>query len=476
MSERRPSRVRRVLGSGLRFAGRSGVRLVGWAAKRGAARAVRAPASTLVVAMVGVVLVTATGLVACDLQQKTRPRPEPLAGVEPLVRVRVVEEQAEVRIDGDRKVEGAPILAFVHLASEDLQDSVRLTAPVLVDAVGASIRVRGANGQTRSFPEGVMVQIRATGHGLSIGGKSYGPVLLARARTDASPIAVDIAAELPMESYIAGVSSAELVRGWALPAFRAQAIAARSYAAHQRERARDMNRWYDLDSTTRDQAFNGLTDDPTAVEGAESTRGIVLTWQGRVLRAYYSSTCGGRPASAADVWTTGPGLEFNKPLPLQARERSCACDASPLYRWERERPGGETAQRLAAWGTRQGHAVGRLSGLREIEVAERNVADRPSRYRVRDGRGRTYSLAAEELRVALNTGGPGLPDITRQTRTPSGDFEARVSGDRVFLDGRGFGHGVGLCQFGAQGLAEQGRTYIEILGLYYPGARIQRWW
>ncbi|MEO1512726.1 MAG: hypothetical protein AAFU70_11685, partial [Planctomycetota bacterium] len=85
-----------------------------------------------------------------------------------------------------------------------------------------------------------------------------------------------------------------------------------------------------------------------------------------------------------------------------------------------------------------------------------------------------YRVSSENLRVAMNTTAPGQPAITRQTRVPSGDLEATVASGRVVLRGRGFGHGVGLCQFGAQGYAEQGHSAERMLRRFYPGARIER--
>jgi stage II sporulation protein D len=446
------------------------VRAIAWALRS----ALRAPVSTLAAVCVAGVLVMVTGLVACDLQRRTLARPAAETGLEPYVRIRVAEAEPAVSVEA-----GEPIRVFPMLPggrTPPRGELVTLRSPVTVDAIGSALRVRGSGGVERTFPDGISVAMRLTDGDFRIGARRYGTALIARARSDDGEARVDIAAELPMETYIAGVASAELVRGWSLAAFEAQAVAARSYAVHQRARARSSERWYDLDSTTRDQAFNGLTDDPTAIEAASGTRGILLTWRGEVLRAYYSSTCGGRPASAADVWTTGRGHEFNRPPPLQGRERRCPCDASPLHRWERERPAPGVAARVKAWGTAMRHPVRNLSGLRGIEIEETNEVDRPSAYRLRDSNGKRYVLSAEELRVATNRGVRGQPKITRATRLPSGDFVASVSGGVVTFTGRGFGHGVGLCQFGAQGLAEEGETWLDIVGRYYPGARIERRW
>jgi len=442
------------------------------AATRAVSRAcVRTPISTLAAVSIAAVLLAMTGLVACDLQRRT-PTPRLIdGGTEPLVRIRVARNETRVSIDAV-----GPVRAWPASLAAPGDEAVLLAAPVTATLEGGGVRVRGASGNTRRFEQGEIVRLGATGHALRLGDARLGPTLLVAPRSADAPDRLDLIAELPMEAYVAGVAAAELVPGWAPEAYRAQAVAARSYAVHQRARARDMNRVYDLDSTTRDQAFKGLTDDTRVVDAANDTRGIVLTSGRRVLRAYYSSTCGGRPSSAADVWTVGRGLEFNRAPPLQARVRDCPCHESPLYRWTRTRPSGGLGLRLAEWGRRQGHPVRRIAALDAIRVDDTNAAGRPSRYRVIDTRGNAFVLSAEQLRVASNTAVRGQPAITRDTRIPSGDFAVSIAAGNARFTGRGFGHGVGLCQFGAQGLAMDGQTWIEILGRYYPGARVERRW
>jgi len=284
----------------------------------------------------------------------------------------------------------------------------------------------------------------------------------------------DLIEALPIERYLPGVLAKELYHDFHPVAYEAQAIAARTYALHERQRRLALGSHFDVEASTLDQAYAGASDHPRAARAAQKTTGVVLTWQGQLLRTYYSSTCGDRPASARDTWPTTRGFEFNTAAPIQAASRPCACTASPRHRWALERPLRETAARLAAWGRAAGSPVRGLRGLREIVTAERNRAGRPSRYRVTDDRGRRFDLSAEDLRVALNTRAEGAAGVTRETRVPSGDLSARVSGGRLLLEGRGFGHGVGMCQFGANGLAKQGLSAAEILKRYYPGARLER--
>ena len=292
------------------------------------------------------------------------------------------------------------------------------------------------------------------------------------ARPEVSAGAFDVIEAIPIERYLPGVLAKELYHHFEPQAYAAQAIAARSYALHERARRAALGSHFDVEASTMDQAYAGAAAHPRAADAVRATRGRVLTWRGETLRAYYSSTCGDHAASARDTWPVTSGYEFNTAEPLQARPRACACASSPRHRWALDRPAAETADRLRAWGADAGHAIRKLASLRSIDAESRNEAGRPNRFRVTDSAGQRFSLSAEELRVALNTRAKNRPNITATTRVLSGDLRCISTGDTLRLTGRGFGHGVGLCQFGADGLAKQGLDHRDILARYYPGATI----
>src|SRR5690606_23410329 len=132
---------------------------------------------------------------------------------------------------------------------------------------------------------------------------------------------------------------------------------ARTYALHQRERAQRLGRPFDLEATVIDQAYAGATDLEVARRALADTRGTVLTWQGELLRAYYSSTCGGRSAAAADIWPTSGEFAFNLAAPIQAYRRDHACEGSPVYTWEVTRTRDDLSRRFREWGKINGSPV-----------------------------------------------------------------------------------------------------------------------
>jgi SpoIID/LytB domain protein len=176
-----------------------------------------------------------------------------------------------------------------------------------------------------------------------------------------------------------------------------------------------------------------------------------------------------------DTWPTGPGFEFNLARPIQASERACPCDASPLHRWKVTRSTDELVKRFALFGRDQGMALRAIDSLSKIEPSAFNEVGRPSRHKVYDAKGRWWEISAEQLRLACNYSASGaLPAVTRDARVSSGDVEVAIQGGTATITGRGFGHGVGMCQYGAEGLARQGRSAEQILTHYYPGAQLTR--
>ncbi|MEL6328066.1 MAG: SpoIID/LytB domain-containing protein [Planctomycetota bacterium] len=389
---------------------------------------------------------------------------------EPSIRVRIFRGMPSLEVGAEH-----PLI----VSSPATGETRALVPPVSIEASEGGVVARAVGTEIRAPAGGHLELIESSDAIYRVGPDADESSIRVAGRLAVHPVRdgsrLDGVLELPIERYLPGVLAAELIPGWEMAAFEAQAIAARSYALHERSRSRASGRRFDVESTTLDQVFEGETSNTRAIDAVERTRGqTLLAPDGLLLRAYYSSTCGGRPATASSVWPSEGELSFNKTAPLRGRVRDCPCDESPLYRWERTRGREEIRARLRAWGASAGHDLRRVGRVLSLEVERTSVTGRPERFKIIDDAGAVYRVSSENLRVAMNTTAPGQPAITRQTRVPSGDLEATVASGRVVLRGRGFGHGVGLCQFGAQGYAEQGHSAERMLRRFYPGARIER--
>ena len=300
-----------------------------------------------------------------------------------------------------------------------------------------------------------------------------GRVRLVRQPGDAAE-PVDIVHEVPMETYLPGVIAKELYNSWGAATHEAQAVAARSYAACE------MARWagrrhYDVLADERSQAWIGATAHRRSLDAYAATRGRVLLYDARVVPAYYSSCCGGARASARDAISSSI-LHDIPPLAVDRGDSRDCCSWSPTYRWQARFDAESFARTLPAWARNEGLAsLFKVDGLRRVDIAARNAAGRPVRFKLRDAKGADYEVTAERLRWALNAD-PRDPSAMRpaKERVKSAFIEPLLVGREIVVTGRGHGHGVGLCQYGAEAMAKKGAASGSILARYYPGASVER--
>jgi stage II sporulation protein D len=281
---------------------------------------------------------------------------------------------------------------------------------------------------------------------------------------------MDVINHVGMESYLPGVLERELYGSWDPTAFRAAAIAGRSYAVF--ESSMNAHKQFDLESTTASQAYGGRTTNPKALSAVNQTRGQLLEFNGRIVPAFYSSSCGGSGQDAKAAFTWLPSLPNMQPL--RGQDHGGWCQQSDKFRWgPMTRAKATLAFRIKSWGGSQDHPIKALRGIRDIRISRVNAAGRPTAFAVSDQAGMTYTLGPEQFRFACNASAKGIAKPSKGQSLNSSHVKVKVGSTTVtFYDGRGFGHGVGLCQFGAQGLAKSGYNAYSILSFYYPGSRV----
>lgn len=272
-----------------------------------------------------------------------------------------------------------------------------------------------------------------------------------------------VRSDVPLEPYVAAVVSAELGpagRG-VEEAVKALAVAARTFALRFSGR-RDSLR-ADLLATGADQVYRGRLAERTRVtEWTRSTAGELLLHDGQPVRAYYHAACGGRTARPSDLWERA-GADYLRSVPDTAPDGTAYCRLAPLHRWERRWSAGEMAAALASDPDRP---------LRALSVRERSSTDRVTAVEAvlgstaeNDGID-TLVVERDGLLTLFPAGEPGLPSTRFDlVRSPP-------DADSVVVVGRGSGHGVGLCQWGAIGRARTGQGYRQILRAYYPGTEV----
>jgi len=426
------------------------------------------PATRVFVGLTGLALLLALLLILSPAGPAPIPPAPVLLDIEPEIRVRVLRRTTEASLAGEQSL----VLVDRHGEAHAMASPVALTIEAGEFALTTPDRV------VLRIPLTEPLEFRSARYTLNPGAPGSitldAPLRVYPAIN--APDRFDVVAELPMERYLPGVLAGEMYSHWPPGAFEAQAVAARSYAMHDRQLAQISGRNWDVERGTRSQSFVGETSLSVAVDAVARTRGQVLTWEGGLLRAYYSSSIGGRAASAADVFRSDAGYEYNRAAPIQATRREYFDQESPTHRWRRARDVIDLSDRIRAWGKDRDHPVKDLTRLLHLRESAHNAVGRPSEYTLEDTRRNTATITAEQLRVACNYTGDEFEELAFEDRVLSNDLEFAVRGDEVTIDGRGYGHGVGMCQHSAAALAERGEPYIRILQRYYPGARIVRWY
>ena len=244
-----------------------------------------------------------------------------------------------------------------------------------------------------------------------------------------------------LEKYVAGVVGSEISPEWHEEVLKTQAVAARTYVLHK-QLLNEQSR-YDVVASTQDQVYTGSEQVNHSVQRAvDATRGQVLTYERRPIFAAYSSTAAGPTEDAFNVWSRD--IPYLKGV-------DCPFDeGSPRYQWKTAIPFGSFEQSLRD----EGLVMGAMATLTPYTFTR---AGRVNEIRILHSKG--------ELIVR----GQDLRRIFGYSKIRSTQFHIESIGQEVVFTGKGAGHAVGLCQWGAKEMAELGYRYESILQYYYPG-------
>ncbi|MEX0939357.1 MAG: SpoIID/LytB domain-containing protein [Pirellulales bacterium] len=277
-------------------------------------------------------------------------------------------------------------------------------------------------------------------------------------RRDDGPLSV--VNVVPVEDYVASVLPSEMPADFPLAAQQAQAIVARSFVLYQMKTTGE-NRDYDVFDSQRSQAYGGMqyvadSGRALAVESAASrrvidqTRGMVLVYGDRLFCTYYAAVCGDHTLRGSDV--------FGDAAPPLVGVACVDCSDAPRYRWRQELLREQFEPKLRDYLVRIGEDVGQIRSIH-------SAVDDPARLPQVIVRGNQAEAQVSSVNFRLYV--LGAADAA------SARYELKLDGDRLDVHGRGWGHSVGLCQWGARGRAERGHDCHQILGHYYPGSELR---
>lgn len=296
----------------------------------------------------------------------------------------------------------------------------------------------------------------ARGNPVKPAGVRYGGTLILHALPDRKLALVN---EVDLEEYLKGVVGKEMNLSEGEEALKTQVVAARTYAVHEQRLGRlrrVKGEKFDLYDDERSQVYGGRErHTPAATRLVDGTRGLFLVYEGKLVRTFYSSTCGGHTEPAWEVLA-----DETERMPPLAGVKCGYCERRPLYRWKEPVliPKKEIAEKCLPR---------ELQGMR-VKTVEISKA-------LPGGHALEVSVTLENSSrvVRLQVGSEFRRNVQAKMRSSLWDrIEDR--GDSIAIWGRGFGHGAGMCQVGAYEMAKDGKTAAEILEYYFPGARVQK--
>ena len=350
------------------------------------------------------------------------------------------ENGPRIRVAISRGVSSLKLKTSSRIYAQDVKSGQKY---LLLENAAYEVRALGKNiavaGQELSSP----IKLLASDgqERIRLGGNLYKGDILIKATPEGR---LDIIECLSLEEYLYGVLPSEMSPDWPLEALKAQAVASRTYAMKFINPARD----YDITNGVEMQVYNGTNRiNARIMEAVNSTRGEVLKYKGKLVTAFFHACCGGHTASVKSAW----GEDVIKPL-YGVPDPFCA--PSRHYRWEYYLSTADLLKFIQAQGST-------ALKIKSVKINKRDRSGRAASFKFITDNG-SKVVQTTDLRKRFGTFEFRSTYVTGITAVKGG-YE---------LSGRGWGHGVGMCQEGAKYMALNGKLYKRILRHYYPNAAI----
>jgi stage II sporulation protein D len=345
---------------------------------------------------------------------------------------------------------------LIRVAISVRQPSVRLSAPEAFVMSGFPTDTVSLSANEHRYRELVLTSdklfahkayIKPLGEGqITVNGRKY---LGAMEIVEDKKGTLTVINEVELEDYIMGVLAGEVPHDWPLEALKAQAIAARTFAVLKKNETQEQKGSYDMENTSFFQVYRGSDEvNDNIVKAVALTRRDIATYKSSPIKAFFHSNCGGSTTKAIGVWSS------NEPY-LQCVHCPFG-NNGPHFRWRSEIPVSDLVRKLRSAGIY-------ISDVVRVSASEHDESGRILKLSIMDADGKTKTMKGSAFRMALG------PDLIRSTR-----FDAVTEGEKMVFNGKGWGHGVGLCQEGACAMAYKGYSCFDILRYYYKGITVEK--
>lgn len=263
--------------------------------------------------------------------------------------------------------------------------------------------------------------------------------------------------KINVEEYLKGVVPSEIIPTWNPQALKTQTVAARTYAMFHMLYARKFskNKYFDVDDSITYQVYTGISNEhPNTNQAIEETKGEILTFDNKVIQAYYHADAGGATDSAIDIWHKSIPYCISKKEPL-----------SSSYKWEKEITAQELTKKL-----QDASLLLPSQKVKNIIVSSKTKTGRVLGLKIITSKNQSISLGVGSLKRIISLDSSKFKIF----KTATGSKNLKPSSMISFkFRGSGFGHGIGMSQMGAQKLSSQLKwNYKKILHHYYTNINI----
>lgn len=331
---------------------------------------------------------------------------------------------------------------YLYEISKGRQSGIKPLDDYLVKASGDKIVFGG-----KKYSSPARIVAKDGGNKLRINGRRYHDNITIVANNGK----LTVINEIGLEDYINGIIPREVNPEWPIESLKAQAVVSRTYVLRNlRRHGKD---GFDVCTQTHCQVYGGLeSEDPRSNAAVEATRAEVLVYDGKLAQTLFHASCGGHTENPNFVWA------WNTEAPAYLKGcKDGFCENSPHQNWE-------NVLKADFIGTRLRKAGYNVGTIKNISLSGRDNSGRTKSIVVKHSKG-TSTIPAAKFRMAID------PWYIRSTWFTSAGRE----GASFRFKGKGWGHGVGMCQWGAKEMSEKGRDHKEILRFYYPGTALEKW-
>ncbi len=363
--------------------------------------------------------------------------PEEKAAVEP-----VKPETAQVRVAVAKNI------STLHIQGKDLSlinhgNKIPLPESIIVTCDGDSVTING-----RRYPLSLVSVSLVSANAISVNGKLHYGHLVIQYNL--------LIAIVPLDEYLKGVLSAEVPKTWPIEALKAQAVVSRTFV--YRRIRQNKNLPYDVEDTAMDQKFDYGKSSPGIDRAVLQTRGRVILYQGEPIEAFFHSCSGGRTERSGDI--------FQEDLPYLRSVSDPYCADSRKFFWSFSKTGNEIKHALREY--IDPGLLGR--DLRAVKIYKRTGSGRAREFLLVFDGNESVVVDGNRFRIALD------PTQFKSLLVDSIRVERQGTDVKFTFQGRGYGHGVGMSQWGAYEMAMRGFSYPSIIAHYYRGTKIGFIW